>query len=102
MKRTKRKYIRKPDAPESVSSPVKGERSIILPLKVLTADYNGDVDVIIDGKMIAKAFTFDDLPLSIRTQVGNTIKARAMLHLPDDSKERRLLAIKYFRGDMPR
>ena len=31
MKRTKRKYTRKSDAPQSNSSPLKGESSVILP-----------------------------------------------------------------------
>ena len=90
MKRTKRKYTRKPkqDAPQSISSPIKEESSII-PQVVSATPY-------------VKGFTFDDLPLSIRAQVENTIKMRKRLGLPDDSKERKALAIKYFRGDRPR
>ncbi len=86
MKRTKRKYTRKPkpDAPQSISSPIVEESSIIP-----------------QGEVV-KVFTFNDLPLSIRTQVENTIKMRARLHLPDDSKERKERAIKMFRGDRPR
>ena len=104
MKRTKRKYTRKvlPDALQSTRKPIKEESSIILPLEVLAADYNGDVDVIFDGKMIAKAFAFNDLPLSTRTQVENTIKMRKRLGLSDDSEERRVFAVRYFRGDRPR
>ena len=77
MKRTKRKYTRKPDVLQSNSTK---EESSIIP-------------------QVEKVFTFNDLPLSIRTQVENTIKMRKRLGLPDDSRERRLVAIKYFRGD---
>ena len=90
MRKVKRKYTRKPtpDALQSNSSPVKEESSIIPQVKVVSP--------------AVKAFSFNDLPLSIRTQVENTIKMRKRLGLPDDSRERRLLAIKYFKGDRPR
>ena len=73
----KRKYTRKPDALQSNSSPIKEESSIIP----------------------RKEFSFNDLPLSIRAQVENTIKMRERLRLPDDSRERKAMAIKMFRGD---
>ena len=101
MKRTKRKYTRKPkfDALGLISSPTKGESSAILP---------PDKDALWDDRAgesvmdTVKEFSFNDLPLSIKTQVENTIKMRERLGLPDDYKERKALAIKYFRGDRPR
>ena len=89
MKRTKRKYTRKPklDAPESISSPVKDESHIDTPP---------------DSKMVLDRFTFNDLPLSIRNRVEAVIKMRKGLRLPDDAKDRKELAIKMFRGDRPR
>ena len=89
MKRTKRKYTRhllevKPDALESKSSGVDEVTGVILP------------------PVANSGFSFNDLPFSIRMQVENIIKMRERLKLPDDSKERKLLAIRYFRGDRPR
>ena len=78
----KRKYTRKPDALGLNSSPTK-EESGTIPRGV-------------------KAFSFNDLPLSVRMQIENTIKMRERLGLPDDSEERRVLAVRYFRGDRPR
>jgi len=82
MKRTKRKYTRKVklDALEPISSPVKEESGII----------------------VSPTFSFNDLPLSIRTQVESIIRWRKLKGLPDDSKDRKELAIKYFKGDRPR
>jgi hypothetical protein len=92
MKKVKRKYTRKvvPDAPESISTPVQEERSIV-------DRATGEVIVKHDG-----SFSFNDLPLSIRAGVERTIKYRERLKLPDDSKERKELAVRMFRGDRPR
>ena len=54
------------------------------------------------GSKIPTAFSFNDLPLSIRTSVENTIKMRKRLGLSDDSKERKERAVQYFKGDRPR
>ena len=91
MKRTKRKYTRKPDAPQSISSPSKEESSIVDRVTGEIAKVKSD-----------SGFSFNDLPLSLRIQVENTIKMRNKLGLPDDSQDRKERAIKYFRGDRPR
>ncbi len=79
MRKPKRKYTRKvkQDAPQSNPSPVKEQDSTEL-------------------------FKFSDLPLRLRTQIESIIKMRKRVGLPDDSKERKEAAIKYFRGDRPR
>ena len=82
MKKVKRKYTRKPeqDAPQSVIEPIKEESSSKIPI----------------------AFSFKDLPISLRMEIEAIIKWRKLYGLPDDSKERKEKAIKYFRGDRPR
>ncbi len=92
MKRTKRKYTRhekviKPtqDAPQSTTSPVKDESSIVAPDR--------------EGEPVLDGFTFNDLPQSIRIRVERDIAYRKRLNLLDDSKERKERAIRYFRGD---
>lgn len=77
-----------PDSLQSISSLSKEESSRV----------DGVTGEITEVKP-ATGFSFNDLPASIRLGVENTIKARARLHLPDDSKERRERAVKYFRGD---
>jgi len=123
-KKVKRKYTRhekvaepKPDALvpisrqselQSSTSPIKEESSIILPIEVYSAPYEGKEDILIGGQLIQgtdsrdKIFTFDDLPLSLRGQVEFILSYRKRLGLPDDSKERKSQAIKMFRGDRPR
>lgn len=85
-RKVKRKYTRKaaPGALESPTSPAKEESGTIP-----------------QGEVV-KAFSFDDLPLSIKMQVESAIKYRKAKGLPDDSRERKDNAIKYFRGDRPR
>jgi hypothetical protein len=86
---------------QSNSKPIEGQSSVIVPIDVLTAEYKGDTDIIWDGKLIAKApdkkFTFEDLPLSIRTGVLKTIETRKLRGLFDDSKERKQRALEYWR-----
>ena len=80
----KRKYTRHEkvlDAPQSDSTGIDKETGVIVP--------------IVDNQ----GFSFNDLPLSIRTQVENTIKMRERLRLPDDPRDRKAMAIKMFRGD---
>ena len=91
MKRTKRKYTLKPklDAPESIPGPVKDESHISIPPDR-------------EGNPVLDSFTFNDLPFSIRNRVEAVIKMRKGLRLPDDSKDRKEMAIKMFRGDRPR
>ncbi len=90
-KKVKRKYTREPkqDALESISSPVKEESSIVDRI-------TGEITE------IKPTFTYDNLPMGIRVGVDRAIKLRARLHLPDDSKERKQRAVRYFRGDRPR
>lgn len=106
MKRAKRKYTRRPkqDAPQSKSSLLKTV-DLVLPPETINADMSGVTTDGIPSQLPyyqEREFTFNDLPLSRRMQVESIIKARKRLGLPDDSKERRLLAVKYFRGDRPR
>lgn len=97
MKRTKRKYTRhekvvepNPDALQSISSPSEGESS--------TVDrVTGEITPVKVDK-----FSYNDLPLSIRVGVEQTLAYRKKLGLNDDSVERKERAIKYFRGDRPR
>jgi len=86
----KRKYTRKvvTTPEESKSSHTKEESSII--------------PQVVDIPATVSEFSFNDLPLSRRVGVEYTIKMRKRLKLPDDSKERRELAVKMFRGDRPR
>lgn len=86
-KKVKRKYTKK-IATEPVSDSVKEESSTIL--------QPGKVDTPVSE------FSFNDLPLSIQTYVNGIIKNRKARGLPDDSKEQKERAIKYFRGDRPR
>ena len=83
MKRTRRKYTRKPkpDALEPISGPVKEEGGSQIP---------------------PNEFSFNDLPLSIRMRVEDVIRFRKARGLPDDTEDRKALAVKMFRGDRPR
>ncbi len=86
MKKVKRKYTRKETtiSEASKSSGIQEESSIIPQVDTLQSPVE---------------FSFDDLPLSLRTQVENTIKLRERFKLPDDSKDRKERAVRYFRGD---
>jgi hypothetical protein len=79
MKKVKRKYTRKPTqvALQSITATTEVASDTLIPVK----------------------FGFDDLPASIRTQAENIIAWRKKKGLPDDSKERKELAVKYFVGD---
>ncbi len=88
MKRVKRKYIRK-----AITTPVEPSTEGI------ESEGSTNTDIV---EPTVKGFSFEDLPLSIRIQVENTLKMRKRLKLPDDSVERRLRAIKMFRGDKVR
>mgnify|MGYP001575989296 CR=1 FL=1 len=84
MKRTKRKYTRRTTPVESKSSGIETGGNTITPPEVI--------------EPTVKAFSFEDLPLSIRMRVENTLKVRKRLKLPDDSVERKVQAIEMFRG----
>ena len=89
MKRTKRKYTRKvksevvPDSVQSISTPLKEEINT----------ETGEIP-----KILTKALSYDDLPISTRTRIEAYIEFRKKMNLPDDSKERRERAVKLFRG----
>ena len=107
MKRIKRKYTRKPkpDALQSKSSPIK-EESSVLP-RMESVSISGGIPKGVDlpdttTSSSHKEFVYIDLPFSIRQGVENSIEMRKRVGLPDDSKERKERAIKYFRGDRPR
>ncbi len=91
MKKVKRKYTRHnkiepiQNAPQSQTSIVKEESSI--------------VDRVTGEIVVVKRFTEDDLPLSIQVQIERDIALRKRLNLPDDSKERKERAVRYFRGE---
>jgi hypothetical protein len=98
------KYAKKQsEAVESTAEPLKEESSVsigggipegmVFPESVTTTNIKGND---------YKVFTFDDLPLSVRTQVERDILYRKRLNLFDDSKERKERAVKYFLGDEPR
>ncbi len=98
MKRTKRKYTRHvkpiepiPDNVQSISSPIKEESSTVDRVTGEVTEVKPD-----------SRFSFNDLPLSIRMQVERIIKMHKRLGLPDDSKERKERAVRYFRGGRPR
>ncbi len=100
MKRIKRKYTRH-ELDGVQLKPFKAV-ALILPPETIEADIAGIVTAGIPSKVPyyqVRDFSFDDLPLSIRQGVENTIKLRKRLGLPDDSKERKEKAIRMFRGD---
>ncbi len=84
MKRVKRKYTRHnkvevlPDVVQSNNNPPKEESGTI------------------------PRFGYNDLPPSIQGQVERQINYRKKLGLPDDSKERKAIAVKMFKGERPR
>jgi hypothetical protein len=100
------KYVKKPsETLESTTEPLKVESSVIVPIDPLIMEYRGDTDIIIDGKLIAKApkpFTFEDLPLSLRLQVETALRNRKLRKLPDDSIERKATALRNYLGSTPR
>lgn len=92
MKRTKRKYTRKVPTPQADS--VKEE-------SVTISHVTGEITT--DTAQVGKTqFSYTDLPLSVRVTVEKAIAYRKAKGLSDDSKERKLQAVKYFRGDRPR
>lgn len=46
---------------------------------------------------VAKEITYDDLPESTKKQIESSIAHRKMLHLPDDSEDRKIRALRYFK-----
>jgi hypothetical protein len=106
VKMKKRKYNKtgkyakvQSDAPQSSTEPLKEGNNIIVPKELNEAQIQ---EFKKDTGKLNKGFTFDDLPLSIRTQVERDILYRKRLNLFDDSKERKERAVKYFLGDEPR
>ncbi len=107
MKRTKRKYTRKATTTpvESKSSGIEQGSKVIVPIEANTHDLVGQTIVYDSDKTVTRCiseFSFEDLPLSLRMQVENTLKMRKRLGLPDDEKERKAQIIKMFRGDRAR
>mgnify|MGYP001571361702 CR=1 FL=1 len=100
MKRIKRKYTRKAIPEETGSNGTEG--GVFPPVSLSGGIPEGMVLPESVTTTTGGEFTYTDLPLSVRMGVENTIKQRGRLHLPDDSKERKEQAIKYFRGDRPR
>jgi hypothetical protein len=107
-KKEKRKYIRSgkykkqpSDAPQSTPDTPKEESSVIIPKKLTNTqiqELNQEIKDHYKGIENAhKPFTFEDLPLSIRTGVLRTIETRRILNLFDDSKERKQRALEYWR-----
>ena len=60
---------------ELKSSGIEGQSGIILPLNL----------------------KYSDLPITLRTQIEGIIEKRKRLGLPDDSRERKLLAVRNFK-----
>ena len=104
MKRIKRKYTRKATTTpvESTRNGTEQEASVITQVSLSGGIPEGMVLPDSVTTSTGGEFTYADLPLSVRMGVENTIKLRARLHLPDDSKERKAQAIKMFRGDKVR
>ena len=68
----KRKYTRKPDALQSKTSGIEQEGKVIVPIEVNTHDLVGQTIVYDSDKTVTRwitEFSFNDLPLSIRTVV---------------------------------
>ncbi len=110
MKRTKRKYTRKATTGEIPNTGFEKWKSDYTDPSIVSEESKSS-GIETEGSTITlpevieptvKAFSYDDLPLSIRMSVESQLAYRKRLGLPDDSKERKAQAIKYFRGDKVR